>query len=752
MALVHHAIALFITSLSVGAPAPANPPAQEAATIRGTVLDRANGTPLEDVSVQLQDAKLTVKTDASGRFELTGVPPGRRTVYVSIVGFILVKRTVDVAPGQTLDLTIPLSEGTGTYTEEVTVTAERFPEREKAVPSQQSLGSADIQNLRNVLTNDPLRAIQILPGVTSGDDFRSEFAVRGSGPSHVNFTFDGIPTPFLVHTVQDVQDGGSIAMVNGDILDSITLLNGSYPQRFGNRLGAELDFQMREGSRERRQIRVGVSGTDASVVVEGPLGARKAGSWLFSARKSYLDMLLDQISDDNDFGFGFSDLQGKFVYDFTARHRLELSLLAGRSRLDQDVEPGDLNDVQDGRNAAQLANAAWRFTASPSFVMTHRVAVARNQYSDENLNGFELSRGGGLDLTWRTDIAKTMRPSLTIEAGAQVQRQQRERSRSIFFDPTPVSIESYDDSAVVSSAYAQVRWTASRMTVTPGARVDHWSLTSETGVSPWVQADVRITDSTKLRAGGGIYRQAPSIEQVSGVNGGPLTHERAYHLDVGFEHLIRPDLRWQVTLYNREERDVLRLPGSDVRLDRDCLCSSPTSPWINALDGYARGIELLVQRRNAAGLSGWASYSLGFNRYRDRTTGEAFDGDFDQRHTLNLYALYRLSHRFSLAAKLRAGSNVPAPGYWVQQGDNYFVGPERNTLRVPAYLRLDVRGTRTFNWRDKRLTLFVEALNVLGHDNVRFNTPFVSFRTGQAFGMFESMIPFVPSAGILLEF
>jgi hypothetical protein len=71
---------------------------------------------------------------------------------------------------------------------------------------------------------------------------------------------------------------------------------------------------------------------------------------------------------------------------------------------------------------------------------------------------------------------------------------------------------------------------------------------------------------------------------------------------------------------------------------------------------------------------------------------------------------------------------------------------------VPAYARLDVRASRVFDWRDKRMTLFVEAMNVLAHDNVRFNTPRVDSRTRQVFGIFESMIPLVPSAGILLEF
>ena len=67
-----------------------------AGTIRGVVVDRAGGTPIADVSVQVQDSKQSVETDAEGRFELTGVAPGRVTLHVSLVGFILVKRTVDV--------------------------------------------------------------------------------------------------------------------------------------------------------------------------------------------------------------------------------------------------------------------------------------------------------------------------------------------------------------------------------------------------------------------------------------------------------------------------------------------------------------------------------------------------------------------------------------------------------------------------------------------------------------------------------
>lgn len=725
-------------------------------TIRGLVLDRVGGTPIANVPVRLQDGADVVTTDAAGRFELINVPSGSRTLFVSIVGFILVKRTVQLESGQTVEVTVVLSEGTGTYSERVDVTAGRFREQERAVPAQQVLGSADIQNLRSLVTNDPMRTVHVLPGVSAGDDFRSEFAVRGSPFGNIAFTLDGVPAPFLLHTVQQVQDGGSIAMVNGDILDGIALMNGSYPQRFGNRLGAELDFFMREGSRERRQARVGVSGTDASVVVEGPLGATRSGSWLVSFRKSYLEYILKQISDEgDDLGFGFSDVQAKLVRDMSNRHRLEVAFVAGRSRLDQMPEFVDRGEVTDGRNRAVLVNTSWRYTPSATFSLTQRIGFAVNEFRNSNVDGVVLGDGGGSDLTWRADLVAARSEKTTLEGGVQVQRQGRDAGVGDAEGPTQ-SI--YDGHTIHSSAYAQLVWSpAPGLTITPGGRIDHWSVTADTEASPWVQISWKLSKSLTLRGGSGIYRQFPGIDNATGVFGNPdLEPERAYHADVGMEQGFG-SFRWQLTLYNREERAVFRRNLSELRLiEGEALpVLSPGEPpptWYNALDGYARGVELLVQRRSNSGLTGWVSYSYGVNRYTDQRTGESFSGDFDQRHTINAYGVFRITHRWSVAGKWRAGSGIPAEGYFEQRGERFFLSTERNTLRVPLYSRLDVRANRAFDLRSTRLTLFVEMMNVLGRDNVRAERPGLNVRTHEIFGLFNTMIPRVPSAGILIEF
>src|SRR5262245_29232299 len=250
---------IIILSIAFGSPAYAALDG-DTGTIGGVVVYTRGGAPVDKVLVRLQGSGRAVTTDDTGRFEIDEVTAGSHELYVSAVDFILVKQTLTVAAGETTDVTIALTDGTGSLTQAVTVVGNVDQPLNKIAPSAQVLQTRDLQQLRGLITNDPLRAIQVLPGVASGNDFKSEFTVRGSAIDHMQFSFEGIETPLLVHTVQRVVDTGSIAMINGDVLAEVALAGGAYPERFGDRLGAEVDFRMREGSRQRTQLRASISG------------------------------------------------------------------------------------------------------------------------------------------------------------------------------------------------------------------------------------------------------------------------------------------------------------------------------------------------------------------------------------------------------------------------------------------------------------------------------------------------------------
>jgi len=317
------------------------------------------------------------------------------------------------------------------------------------------------------------------------------------------------------------------------------------------------------------------------------------------------------------------------------------------------------------------------------------------------------------------------------------------------------TINHYSGRATRGGGYALIRAEFfDRLLVTPGARFDHSTLTHETTGSPWLQMEFRASERAALRASVGRYRQFPAFEQVIGSLGLDTNrHERAMHYDLGFEGRTGPSVRWQLNLYNREERNFFRRAAAETRiLNGRLVRGSNTAVYLNRLDGYARGIELLIQRRDPNKLSGWIGYSYGRHRYRDAAAGETFWGDLDQRHTFNVYGHYRWSDRSSVSGKLRLGSNFPVPGYFVEENGEYFVGDRRNQSRLPLYARLDVRANRTFNWSRRRLTLFAEVINLLNRDNLRFDPPSINAATRRATGLFETMLPILPSAGVLIEF
>lgn len=107
----------------LGNASPHAQPQANTGTIRGVIVDARDGTPLEKVSVRVQATKQATLSASDGTFELDAVPAGRHELYVSSVDYVLIRRTIDVSAGALVEITIPISAGTGTYTETVNVTS-----------------------------------------------------------------------------------------------------------------------------------------------------------------------------------------------------------------------------------------------------------------------------------------------------------------------------------------------------------------------------------------------------------------------------------------------------------------------------------------------------------------------------------------------------------------------------------------------------------------------------------------------------
>lgn len=741
--------------------------AQTGVIVSGIVIDDRTEAPIRGVAIYVEGQSIATETGADGRFSLTA-PAGRQTISASVIGYALLRTDVEVGDAP-LDMTIRLSEGAGAYTERVTVSGSLRAESD-SVPGATSLHGRELETLRGAVLDDPLRAIQALPSATATDDFYSEFAVRGNPFHYVGMVVDGVPTQYLLHSVNGISDGGSIAMINSETLGSVSLLPGSYPQRTGRRMGAEVDLSTREGSRDGFHGRAGLSGTSATFLGEGPIASGK-GSWLASVRRSYLDYVIKRIDPEAGFAFGFTDAQGRIAYDLNPRHQVSATVLAGRAVFDEGDPDIGVNEIRTGISRAWLASLSWRYLPSERFAITQRVYSTGLHYDNDNRAGESLDAARFSEIGWRTDASYSPAPHAVVEFGGDVQQLSASNriARQISNGGSVVALNDYGDRSSAASAYAQVRiGLGSRLTMTPGSRVDHWSPTATTTASPWINAEWRLAERTRLRGGSGVYRQFPTLDQVHGLQGGgsALHPERAVHLDAGIEQTLPHQTRLLLNVYARQERDVLWTPGSEPRLSSSGAIDpgSFNAPWVNSLDGEARGVEVVVRRDATDGFSGWAGYAFGRLKYTQTSTGEQFWADADQRHTLSLYGNYRLSSRSSLSARYRYGSNYPIIGYIGEASPAignvptidgrplfYVLSDQRNTLRLPAYSRLDLRADRAFNWAGRRFVVFVDVANIINRTNLR-NQDYAFDRAGRVFGATESLMPIVPSGGFVIEF
>src|SRR5262249_15753375 len=114
------------------------------------------------------------------------------------------------------------------------------------------------------------------------------------------------------------------------------------------------------------------------------------GSWLASARKSYLNYLYRHRGGDPSVDVAFEDADLKLNYDLNRKHSVSLYFLAAHTDLDQTAQP-EANSIVTGGNDFHLGRVGWQFTATPHLLLDSEGAYIRQSFATRNPFGVVLT-------------------------------------------------------------------------------------------------------------------------------------------------------------------------------------------------------------------------------------------------------------------------------------------------------------------------------------------------------------------------
>jgi len=709
---------------------------------------------------------LRAVTAADGSFRIPAVPPGNYALQSAAVDFYVVRNEFALAAGETKTFDVVLTSSTDERKDTVVVSAGTFAVATETNSAAITLEGEERKNLASVLADDPLRAVQSLPGVTSNNDFDSEFSLRGAPFRRIGLYLDGVLLHSPFHTTDGEADNGSLTIFSGDTTDDMTLFEGAWPVRYSDRTAGILAVDTREGNRQEIQGRVTASLSNAGGLFEGPIGKNKRGSWLVSFRKSYLQYILNQIDfgDSAPMSFGFTDGQARLTYDLTPKHTVFLSDVEGASDVNRTPFRDELgvNSVMTSGFRFSLLNLGSRYAPNNRVLITNHLAWSRERGEVANRDNALLNRQAYGEWTWRGDasVAWTANAKNTLDFGGEFRRQRQDGSDTQFVY-TPVltpSMDVFRGTGRHAGGYVQQSYgfASDRVRFTGGIRRDEFSVSPVEVSSPYASAAFVPWSKTHVQVDWGQYAQFPELSQIFSVfTHGVILPERATHYEATVEQALDERTRIRVEFYDRQDRDLLARPLLDPRVLLSGLIFNavPNAPLRNSQRGYSRGAQVFLQRRTANGFTGWISYAYGRAVISDGDLGVRFPSDYDQRHTINAYLSRRLRPTVNVSARFTYGSGMPLPGFYRLDGTAYFLSSDRNALRAPNYERTDLRLNKAYVHKKSKATLFAEVVNLTNHHNRDFDSagPYDS-TTGRTYPNFFSMFPILPSAGIVYEF
>ncbi|MEI6174796.1 MAG: TonB-dependent receptor [Bacteroidota bacterium] len=265
-------------------------------TIRGKVFDADSKTGLPGAHVILLNSQplIGTTTDVNGNFILDRVPVGRKSIQVSYIGYKpVVRPEILVSSGKEVFLLIELEEEV-LQAKEVEIKA--TIEKDRAINSMAmvSARSFSVEESRRYAgsADDPMRAVSNFAGVASSADVNSnEIVIRGNSPKGLLWRVDGIDIPNPNHFAYVGTSGGGVTMFSSQVLSNSDFYTAAFPSEYGNALSGVFDMRFRNGNSSKHEfaVQVGIQGLDLSA--EGPFSRKSQASYLFNYRYSILAFL-----------------------------------------------------------------------------------------------------------------------------------------------------------------------------------------------------------------------------------------------------------------------------------------------------------------------------------------------------------------------------------------------------------------------------------------------------------------------------
>ena len=732
---------LLATSLSVAAQDDAR---RYFGQIEGRVVTD-NDVPVLGAEVGLDPRVIkAVTTDSEGSFTLRGVPEGTYRVIAAAPGFTVGDVSVEVSresPSPEVVIRLYAAEVT---LESIDVVGSYSIGRDAPVRSS-SLTAEELRELPH-FGDDIVRAIAVLPGVTS-NDASAEFNVRGSLTREVRYEIDGLEI-FEPYHLKDYQ--GLFSIIDPDMLGGVDLFTGGFPVEYGDRSAGVLDLETftPDGS----SYEVGLSLLNAWASASNRW---ERGSYFLSARRGWLDIVLRLVGDEEEEnevrrgnGPTYWDVLGKVSFDLGPRQDFAVQPLLSSDSNDEferELEDGGIEEERTdssygnsylwGRHNAFVGQSA----LVESMLAIGRVDRDRRTAEQSPSRNFVIRDERSMDvLQSRQDLTWQFGDEHLVKGGWEARRYEVEYDYfnelalidiiASFFGVRPITQFDGTFEGNHVGLYLADRWKVTpRFAIEAGARWDRHSLTDEDHISPRINGLLELGSGWRGRFAWGLFYQSqrPNELQVEDGETNFFGAERSEHRILGLERTFGArSASWEVRLeaYQRLIEDVR--PRFENVIQTFVLNPETANDRIRIApeSAEAYGVELFLNRRGGGTFDWWMNYA--WSEATDSIDGRDVPRNTDQTHAMNLGVSWRPRPRWSFNGVWIYHTGWPTTPISVTLG----TGPDGELVAEPVvgalrsarlddYHRLDIRASRRFARERFVWELFIDVQNLYNRRN-----------------------------------